>query len=1105
MENFQTKSHLFGQERTLINLLHQRVKNQPHQEAYIFLQDGEIETQRLTYQELEYQVKAIAAHLQSLCSPGDRALLLYPPGLDFIAGFFACLYTGIIAVPAYPPKRNQKLSRLQAIIRDAEATLLLTTADMFQFIEQYGTNEPTFKHLHWVLTDEIVTSADDFSPVTVQPNTLALLQYTSGSTGSPKGVMVSHSNLLHNCTAILQFLEKTPDVPDVGFSWLPPYHDMGLIGCILQPVSGGFPLMFMPPMAFLQKPIRWLKAISTYKVTVSAGPNFAYDLCVQNMRPEELENLDLSSWQLALNGAEPIRAETLESFTKKFSPYGFRPSSFQTCYGMAETTLLVTGVKKAEVPRIKVCDTKALEQNQVVSDNTTKNDRKLVSCGHPWLNQTVAIVNPVSLTKCEVGHVGEIWVAGESVAQGYWNQAKETEKTFHAYLADTGEGPFLRTGDLGFWEDEAGLFVTGRLKDLLVIRGRNHYPQDIEQTVEASHQALGFHSSAAFSVEMDGSDVYDGLRLRLIVVCEVKRTYLRNLDAKEVVKTIRQSVLQEHDLHVYRVLLLKPGTLPKTSSGKIQRFACRENFLAGNLSFVNSESTDIPQPIHLNKFAQQYSVESIQNWISQWLAAKLNIPMQYIDQKESLETYGLDSLQVAKFIQELEAWSGYLLNISTLQTFGAIATLAEYLAKELTNHNQQPLTQIPPEYYQFDSFPEYTQLQQRLTHIETLEIPNPYFQMQESLTRDCTQIQGRTLINFSTYNYLGLSGDPVVSAAAKDAIDRYGTSVGASRLASGERLLHRELEQEIADFIGTEDCIVYVSGHATNVTTIGHLFNSQDLIFYDALSHNSILQGCALSGAKAIPFPHNNWQALDEMLQDQRQHYRRVLIVIEGIYSMDGDIPDLSRFIELKQRHKALLMVDEAHSIGVLGEQGRGIAEFFGVQPADVDLWMGTLSKAFASCGGYIAGSVALVSYLKYTVPGFVYSVGLSPANTAAALAALRLLKAQPTRVKILQQRSQYFLKLAKSKGWNTATSQNSPIIPIVVGNSLTCIQLSHVLFQAGINVQPMIYPAVANHAARLRFFISCLHTEEQINTAIAALAAAFTQVPHRIDATDDV
>ncbi|MBE8966095.1 aminotransferase class I/II-fold pyridoxal phosphate-dependent enzyme [Nostocales cyanobacterium LEGE 12452] len=1093
MISFQTQSNLFAQERTLIDLLCQRVKNQPHQQAYIFLQDGEIESNRLTYQELENKVKAIAAHLQSLSSPGDRALLLYPPGLDFITGFFACLYAGIIAVPAYPPKRNQKLSRLQAIVRDAQATLLLTTADISQLIEQNGVEEPAFRQLRWVFTDSVATTSDDFTPVAVSPNTLALLQYTSGSTGTPKGVMVSHGNLLHNCTVIRECFEETSE--SLGLSWLPPYHDMGLVGGILQPLSAGFPVILMPPMAFLQNPIRWLKGISTYKATVSGGPSFAYRLCTQNIKPEQLENLDLSSWEIALNGGEPIQAETIESFNKLFSPYGFRPRTFQTCYGMAETTLLVTGVRKAEVPTIKICDAKALEQNQVVNCTTTDSDRlyrKLVSCGHLWLNQTVAIANPVSLTKCEPGQVGEIWVAGESVTQGYWNRTEETQKTFGVYLADTGEGPFLRTGDLGFWDDEAGLFITGRLKDLLVIRGRNHYPQDIEQTVETSHPGLGFHSSAAFTVEMDENDC-------LIVVSEVKRTYLRNLNVDEVVKAIRKEVLREHDLQVYRVLLLKPGTLPKTSSGKIQRLACRENFLAGSLSSVNS-GTDIPQPINLDKYSQQYSVESIQDWISQWLATKLNIPWQSIDQKESFETYGLDSLQVAKFIQDLEVWSGYLLNISTLQTFGEIASLAQYLTQELAHHNDQPLTQIPPEHYQFERFPEYAQLQQRLTHIQTLEIPNPYFQIQESLVRDCTQVQGRTLINYSTYNYLGLSGDPAVSAAAKDAIDRYGTSVGASRLTSGERLLHQELEQEIAEFLGVEDCIVCVSGHATNVTTIGHLFNSQDLIFYDALSHNSILQGCALSGAKTVPFPHNDWQALDEMLQDQRQYSRRVLIVIEGIYSMDGDIPDLPRFIELKQRHKALLMVDEAHSIGVLGQQGRGISELFGVQPADVDLWMGTLSKAFASCGGYIAGSKALVNYLKYTASGFVYSVGLSPANTAAALRALRLLKAEPTRVKILQERSQYFLKQAKAKGWNTATSQNSPIIPIVVGNSVTCIQLSHLLFQAGINVQPIISPAVANHAARLRFFISCLHTEEQINTTIAALAIAFTQVPHSIE-----
>lgn len=1075
----QIKADFPIQGKTLVDLLHYRAKHQPHQKAYIFLEDGEIQTDCLTYQELEDKVKYVAAHLQTISTPGNRALLLYPSGLDFVISFFACLYAGIIAVPAYPPKRNQKLSRLQTIVHDAQANLLLTNTNIFQLIAQ---KKEIFTHLQWVLTDQINSKAEDFTHIKIEPNTTAFLQYTSGSTGIPKGVIVSHKNLVHNCQVIQHSYQESAE--GIVLNWLPLYHDMGLVGGTIQPLLVGFPVILISPMAFLQNPILWLKVISNYQVTVTVSPNFAYDLCVQRFKkinPEQLTNFNLSSWQIAINGAEPIRAETITDFIDTFAPYGFNPSAFRPSYGMAETTLLITGAIKEKSPIIKIFDAKALEKNQVINSPTeTQNTRKIVSCGYPVLGQTVIIVNPDSLTKCSSGEIGEIWVKGESVTQGYWQKAELTKQTFYAYLADTKEGAFLRTGDLGFWDDEAGLFVTGRIKDILIIRGRNYYPQDIEQTVETCHPALSFHSIAAFVVEIDGEN-------RLFVACEVKRNYLRNIQVEEVVKAIRKAVLMEHDLQVYQVLLLKPGTLPKTSSGKIQRFLCRETFLARNLPLIASEVIDISPRHH-----QDYALELIQDWICQWLATKLNISVQSINQNESFAAYGLDSLVASQFIQDLESWSGYLLNISTLQSCESIADLAQYLARELNQNPQQNLAQIPSEYYQIESFPEYTQLQERLTQIQTLAIPNPYFQIQESVTRDCTQIQGRKLINYSTYNYLGLSGNPQVSTAAKTAIDNYGTSVGASRLASGERLLHQELEQELADFIGVEDCIVYVSGHATNVTTIGHLFNRQDLIFYDALSHNSILQGCALSGAKSVPFPHNNWQVLDKMLQEQRQHYRRVLIVIEGVYSMDGDIPDLPRFIELKKRHKTFLMVDEAHSIGVLGENGRGIGEFFKIERNQVDLWMGTLSKAFASCGGYIAGSKALVNYLKYTAPGFVYSVGLSPANTAAALASLRLLKSEPERVKILQERSHQFLQLAQAQGWNTSTSQNSPIIPIVLGDSLNCIRLSHALFQAGINVQPMIYPAVPNDAARLRFFISCLHTETQINQTITALKKCY-------------
>lgn len=378
-------------------------------------------------------------------------------------------------------------------------------------------------------------------------------------------------------------------------------------------------------------------------------------------------------------------------------------------------------------------------------------------------------------------------------------------------------------------------------------------------------------------------------------------------------------------------------------------------------------------------------------------------------------------------------------------------------------------------------FPEYEALQERLQMAEAFGLRNPYFSVHEAICGDTTVVNGKEMINFSSYNYVGNSGDPVVSKAAQDAVAKYGTSVSASRVASGEKPLTRDLEKALADFFGAEDCIALVSGHATNVTVIGHIVGAGDLILHDALAHDSIVQGAKLSGAKRRPFPHNDFAALDRMLTSLRPHYRRVLICIEGTYSMDGDIPELPAFIEVKKKHKALLLVDEAHSAGVIGKTGRGIGEYFDVNRADVDMWMGTLSKSFASCGGYIAGSHALVEYLKYTTPGFVYSVGLSPPNCAAALASTQQILAHPERVAQLQKNSKLFLELLKARGINTGMSKDSAVVPAIIGNSVLCLQLSDALKNRGVNVQPILYPAVEEDLARLRFFISSLHKPEQL------------------------
>ena len=578
----------------LVDILHNRATNQLDKCAFIFLQDGENQTARLTYKELDRQAQAIAFHLQSLNASGSRALLLYPPGLEFICAFLGCLYAKVIAVPAYPPRRNQKVNRLKAIIKDAEATLCLTTASELNNIQNTLAQDLELASLKYLATDYLLDlDVSDWKKPTIGKQELAFLQYTSGSTGKPKGVMISHANLIHNSNCIKKAFELTSQ--SVSVTWLPSFHDMGLIDGIIQPLYTGFLGVIMSPVSFLSKPIRWLQKISDYRATHCGGPNFAYELCINKISPEEIKSIDLSSWISAYNGAEPIRKKTLKRFAEKFHTCGFCENSFYPCYGMAESTLMVSGGLVQEQPVYCSVSADALFANRVkqVSEDAD-NVRHLVGSGRKLLNTKIAIVDPQTLASCDADEVGEIWVSNDSVAQGYWNKPELTKTTFQAYLSDTNEGPFLRTGDLGFLQN-GELFVTGRIKDLIIIRGRNHYPQDIELTVEKSHPALRINCGAAFTIEVDGEE-------RLIIAQEVKRVYLRKLKVDEVVGAIRKAVSEQHQLRVYSVLLLKTGSIPKTSSGKIQRYACRQNWLSQTLTLVGEwKAKELIEPANIKK------------------------------------------------------------------------------------------------------------------------------------------------------------------------------------------------------------------------------------------------------------------------------------------------------------------------------------------------------------------------------------------------------------------------------------------------------------------------------------------------------------------------
>ncbi len=397
---------------------------------------------------------------------------------------------------------------------------------------------------------------------------------------------------------------------------------------------------------------------------------------------------------------------------------------------------------------------------------------------------------------------------------------------------------------------------------------------------------------------------------------------------------------------------------------------------------------------------------------------------------------------------------------------------------------------VPEEHYRFALHPGLRQFHSVHSVAKQLALPDPFFRVHEGVSGSRTRVAGRELVNYSSYNYLDLCGDARVNAAAVEAITLSGTSVSASRVVSGERLLHGELERAIAKLYDTPAAVVFVSGHATNVSTIGYLFGPRDLIVHDEYIHNSALQGITLSGAKRMSFAHNNWQALDSLLTQQRNQYQRVLILIEGVYSMDGDYPDLPRFIELRHKHRVFLMVDEAHSLGVLGDKGLGIREHFGVASSEVDIWMGTLSKTLASCGGYIAGETALVEHLKLLAPGFLYSVGIAPPLAAAALTAVKCMQQEPERVQALQARGRYFLKRAQEAGLDTGSSKGMAVIPVILGDSNKTISLAAAMLERGISVQPILYPAVPQKSTRLRFFMSCQHTEAEIDYTVETLVS---------------
>jgi acyl-CoA synthetase (AMP-forming)/AMP-acid ligase II/alkylation response protein AidB-like acyl-CoA dehydrogenase/acyl carrier protein len=562
---------------TFSEVLDRWARQCPDRRAYAFLGDGEHEEASLTFGELRSAALAVAEKLAAISAPGDRAILFYPSGLDFIVAFLGCLCAGVVAVPVSVPNRKRGVEIVSRICRDSGARWILSERSQLARYEGDLARDPVLGGVKRIDTGPwSVPPSGMLASIAPAPlSAPALLQYTSGSTGAPRGVVVTHANLAHNHREMQRCFRH--DESAVIVSWLPMFHDMGL-GSVFQALWIGAQCLLMSPSAFLQKPARWLQAITRYRGTSSGGPDFAFDLCARRVSPEERAGLDLSSWKVACNGSEPVRAATLASFQREFSRVGFRWEAFQPVYGLAEATLLAAGGSMEHAAEVGHFSRHGLESGVARLDNSEQ-AQPLVSCGKPWPDGRLLIVDPASGATRAAGEIGEIWLSGPSVAAGYWGKEAETEETFRAYTP-SGEGPFLRTGDLGF-EHGGNLYVTGRLKDVIIVRGRNHYPQDIEDTVGECHPMLEPQRCAAFSVEAEDGE-------SLVIVQEVKRTALRNLDSEDVFRAIRHAVADRHGLYAASIVLLRPLALLRTTSGKVRRKACRDAFLRGGLDAVAS-------------------------------------------------------------------------------------------------------------------------------------------------------------------------------------------------------------------------------------------------------------------------------------------------------------------------------------------------------------------------------------------------------------------------------------------------------------------------------------------------------------------------------------
>jgi acyl carrier protein len=1053
----------------------------------------------LTARELLEKASGISERLIDHGLSGQRVLLTYLDAPSFLPALYGCWYAGVTPVPVQPPHDARALQRISSIVKDCGAKALLSnseyTAAISKEIERHGAGIPC----ELIDTTSIASRGNGtWTPRMPEPDELALLQYTSGSTAEPRGVMVSFENITTNIEMMRSALLYTAD--DRLLTWLPLYHDMGLIGGLLKPIFLQIPCFQMTPNAFLREPFFWLDSISRYRATVSGCPNFALELCLRKIPDEKAASLDLSSLRLLWNGAEPIRKDSLERFAEKFAPYGFRSECFYPCYGLAEATVFVTG---SDGPT---------GFQYVKNDNNTGGLADTVCCGHSHGGTEVRIIDPESCQPSTPGAVGEIWIKGPAIARGYWNKQDETGRVFEGRLKPNGDGPYLRTGDLGFQRD-GELYIAGRLKDLIIIRGRNVYPQDVEFAVERSHPHIRPGCSAAFSVEAGGEE-------RLVIAAEVARGK-QNADLGPVVTAIRRAVVAATELQPWDILIVEAGTIPKTSSGKIQRGATRAAYqqglarpLAQLRDSLPGQSAPPEKPPATTHHAQT-NAKQIEERIRIWLAKQLNLPKEDIGTKTHFADLNVDSLRAAELLGELEDIVGYALPDGLVWNYPNLESLATYIASQ-NGHGQRsskPRSQLQPHTPLTAPGPlEGTiAISRTVSGADFRSRVKPFTAWRDARNQlgiwpymrvlhgepanevECTCADGSIAqgINFASIDYLGLSSHPMVKEAAIRTIREFGVHSGSVPIFSGSSIVSQQLAAALGDLLELHHVLLFPTGWTAGWGAIAGLVREYDHIVIDELAHNCMQRGAKTATRNIKNFRHNSCEDAQRHLQQIRSHdvQNAILVVTEGLFSMDSDWPDLAKLQDICHEFDAHLLVDISHDIGSMGPGGTGQLGLQGLN-GKIDFVIGGLSKVLGANGGFLAcNSKEVCDYLTCASDAFLFGTAFSPISAAIAMESIRIVRTREgQQLRDALMTATTTMRTELGRAGLTSMGGPSPILPALVGPEniarLACKQA----FDRGVITNLVEYPAVPLGMARFRLQLMAQHGPQDVARAALIL-----------------